>query len=216
MQYDQLKKKLLMPGGTDVPTRLVYGELEARAINRDHLDDDVAGISASIDLIRKTRGGPWPTEPVTADGNFIDLVWHECEFRDEKSFTYAVYHAQHGYIGCCYLYPLGGRTTLTADLADSYDVDVSWWVTPPAYQRGDYTLLHAALQRCSRCTSRSGDPTTPTASYPPRPHTYEGDQSSTRVAAALSSPSDLSRRQRLQPAPLALAGSSACRAVERA
>jgi hypothetical protein len=80
------------------------------------------------------------------EGNFVDLVWHECEFRDGGSYTYAVYHAQHGYTGCCYLYPLGGRTTLTDELARDFDVDVSWWVTPPAYERGDYATLYTALQ----------------------------------------------------------------------
>ena len=146
MQYEQFKKKLRLPDGTDAPTQLVYGELEAQAITRDHLDDDVAGINASLDLIRRTRGGPWPTGPVTSEGNFVDLVWHECEFRDGGSYTYAVYHGQHGYIGCCYLYPLGGRTTLTAELAANHDVDISWWVTPSAYQRGDYTTLCTALR----------------------------------------------------------------------
>ena len=146
MRYDQFKKKLLLPPGAAAPTRLGHGELEAQAITREHLADDVAGINASLELIRQTRGGAWPTEPVTAEGNFVDLVWHECEFRDDGSYTYAVYHAQHGYIGCCYLYPLGGRTPLTAELADGYDVDVSWWVTPPAYERGDYAALYAALQ----------------------------------------------------------------------
>jgi hypothetical protein len=140
------KKKLRLPDGAAAPTRLVHGELEAQAITRAHLDDDVAGINASLDLIPRTRGGGWPTEPVTAEGNFVDLVWHECEFRDGGSYTYAVYHAAHGYIGCCYLYPLGGRTALTPELADGYDVDVSWWVTPAAYERGDYARLHAALQ----------------------------------------------------------------------
>ena len=144
MQYDQFKKKLRLPDGTEAPTQLVYGELEAQAITRDHLDDDVAGINASLDLIRKTRGGPWPTGPVTSEGNFVDLVWHECEFRDGGSYTYAVYHADHGYIGCCYLYPLGGRTTLTAELARDHDVDVSWWVTPP---RVPARRLHHSLRR---------------------------------------------------------------------
>jgi hypothetical protein len=147
MRHDQFTKKLLLPPGAAAPVRLVYGELEAQAITREHLADDVAGINASLDVIRRTRGGGWPSEPVTTEGNFIDLVWHECEFRDDKSFAYAVYHAHHGYIGCCYLYPLGGRTVLTADLAESYHVDVSWWVTPAAYDRGDYTALYAALKQ---------------------------------------------------------------------
>ena len=27
-----------------------------------------------------------------------------------------------------------------------YDVDVSWWVTPAAYKRGDYDKLYTALR----------------------------------------------------------------------
>jgi hypothetical protein len=71
---------------------------------------------------------------VTEEYNFVDLVWHECEFREGDSFAYAVYDAADRYLGCCYLYPLGPRTPLTADRLE-HDVDVSWWVTPDAYSR---------------------------------------------------------------------------------
>jgi hypothetical protein len=103
------------------------------------------GINASIELIHRTRGGRWPTEPVTEDFNFVDLVWHECEFRDGRSFTYAVYDKRDRYLGGCYLYPMGTRTPLREELL-AYDVDVSWWVTPHAYEHGYYTMLYAALQ----------------------------------------------------------------------
>ncbi|MGH3995398.1 MAG: GNAT family N-acetyltransferase, partial [Pseudonocardiaceae bacterium] len=49
-----------------------------------------------------------------------------------------------GYLGCCYLYPMGRRTELTEKLL-AYDVDVSWWVTPDAYERGYYRKLCRAL-----------------------------------------------------------------------
>ena len=87
-----------------------------------------------------------PEEAVTEEFNFVDLVWHELEFRDGASFTYAVY-GPDGYLGCCYLYPMGRRTELTPELADAYEVDVSWWVTPEGYERGYYAKLHAALRR---------------------------------------------------------------------
>lgn len=145
MYYTAFIKKLELPEGRTAPTRLTYDDVVASAISREHLRDDVAGINASIELIRQTRGGPWPTEAVTEEYNFVDLVWHECEFRDGFSFTYAVYDAGGGYLGCCYLTPLGRRTSLTAELLD-YDVDVSWWVTPTAYERGYYEKVHAALQ----------------------------------------------------------------------
>jgi hypothetical protein len=145
MDYNGLVKRLSLPAGWVPPAELDYDDIRARAITREHLHDDVQGINASIELIRRTRGGDWPTEPVTAEFNYVDLVWHECEFRDGESFTYAVYDSDGQYLGCCYLYPMGRRTPLTEALL-AYDVDVSWWVTPSAYQRGYYTKLYAALQ----------------------------------------------------------------------
>jgi hypothetical protein len=145
IDYSRLVKKLRLPPGFLPPTRLTYEDLVARAITRADLHDDVRGINASIALIQKTRGGAWPTEPVTEEFNFVDLVWHELEFREGKSFTYAVYDVDGGYLGCCYLYQMGGRTELSAELL-SYDVDVSWWVTPDAYEDGYYQKLYRALR----------------------------------------------------------------------
>jgi hypothetical protein len=144
MEYAQFVKKLELPPGVSAPTRLAYEDLVARALSREDLHDDVRGINASIALIQRTRGGDWPTEPVTEEFNFVDLVWHEQEFREGTSFSYAVYDTDGGYVGCCYLYPLGRRTELTEELARR-DVDVSWWVTPDAYERGQYRTLYRAL-----------------------------------------------------------------------
>jgi RimJ/RimL family protein N-acetyltransferase len=144
--YAGFVRKLRLAPGELPPMELRYEDVVARAITRDDLDDDVRAINASIELIRRTRGGRWPTEPVTAETNLVDLVWHECEFRDGKSFTYAVSTADGRYLGCCYLYPMGSRTPLSADLLDR-DVDVSWWVTPDAYEAGYYGKVHRALRR---------------------------------------------------------------------
>jgi hypothetical protein len=145
MDYTPFLKKLALPDGREAPTRLRYEDMVASAITREHLEDDVRGINASIELIRRTRGGGWPTEPVTAESNYVDLVWHELEFREGTSFTYVVHETDGGYVGCAYLYPLGRRTVLTEALL-AYDVDVSWWVTPGAHERGYYTKLHDALR----------------------------------------------------------------------
>jgi hypothetical protein len=145
MDYRLLKEKLDLPAKFTPPTRLIYDDLVATAITRDDLDDDVRGINASLDLICRTRGGQWPTGPVTADFNFVDLVWHELEFREGDSFTYVLRSAAGRYLGCCYLYPMGGRTELSKDLL-RYDVDVSWWVTPSAYDAGYYRKAYRALR----------------------------------------------------------------------
>ena len=146
MDYTRLTKPIQLPAGFVPPITLVFEDIVATMLSREHLREDVAGINASLDLIRRTRGGGWPTEPVTEEGNFIDLVWHECEFREGYSFSYAVHTAAGEYLGCCYFYPLGRRAPLSAELL-SRDVDVSWWVTPSAYDRGYYETLFRALQR---------------------------------------------------------------------
>jgi hypothetical protein len=141
-----LVKRLVLPPGYSAPLELAHEDVRARALSRADLDDDVRGINASLDLIRRTRGGAWPDGPITEDFDFIDLVWHEAEFRDGHSFSYAVYDTTGRYLGCCYLYPMGTRTPLTEDLI-AHDVDVSWWVTPEAYERGAYRTLHDGLRR---------------------------------------------------------------------
>ncbi len=138
-------KRLALPAGFVAPTQLDHDDVVGTAITRADLRDDVRGINASIELIRRTRGGNWPTAPVSEDYNFVDLVWHELEFREGTSFTYVLRNADGGYLGCCYLYPMGGRTELTNELLD-HDVDVSWWVTPDAYARGYYEKVYSALR----------------------------------------------------------------------
>jgi hypothetical protein len=145
MDLRGLVKRLVLPAGFDVPQEVAYEDLRARALTRANLADDVAGINASLDLIRRTRGGNWPTEAVTEEYNYVDLVWHECEFRDHGSFTYVLRDGDNGYLGCCYLYPMGGRTPLTDELLAN-DVDVTWWVTPTAYEAGYYRKTYHALQ----------------------------------------------------------------------
>jgi hypothetical protein len=144
-QLTGLIKRLPVPDGWDAPRTLSFEDVRAVALTRQHLHDDVRGINASLDLIRRTRGGSWPSAAVTEDFNFVDLVWHECEFREGDSFTYATYDEAGRYLGCAYLYPLGRRAPLTEALL-AYDVDVSWWITPEAYERGLYSTVHRALQ----------------------------------------------------------------------
>lgn len=144
--YSLLVRRLDLPGDFDPPARLVYDDIVATALSRADLDDDVHGINSSLDLIRETRGGGWPSDAVSGEGNFIDLVWHECEFRERFSYSYVVRQADGRYLGCCYLYPVGRRAPLTPETAH-HDVDVSWWVTRDAYAQGYYEKLHQALMR---------------------------------------------------------------------
>jgi hypothetical protein len=146
MDLSGMVKSLDLPPGFRPPRDLAYDDIRASALTRSDLEDDVTGINGSLDLIARTRGGGWPTGAVTAEDNYVDLVWHELEFREGYSFAYVVRHEDGRYLGCCYLYPMGRRVALTDELM-RHDVDVSWWVTAEAYEQGYYDKLHAALAR---------------------------------------------------------------------
>lgn len=141
MNYKELTKKFNFPA----PHKLEYDDLRAKALTRADLKEDMEGVNSSLELIRKTRGGSWPSEPVTEEFDLLDLAWHEREFRDGTSYAYVVYNDKNDYIGCFYLYPIGVRTVLTEELM-KYDLDASWWVTAQAYERGYYEKLYKALR----------------------------------------------------------------------
>jgi hypothetical protein len=83
-------KTLALPAGFDAPRLLRYDDVTAHAITRDDLAADVRGINASLDLSARpaaARGRP-VRSPRRRD--YVDLVRHECEFPDGKSFTFCV------------------------------------------------------------------------------------------------------------------------------
>ena len=138
-------KPLELPEGFEAPRRLVHDELVGRALSRHDLAADLAAVNSSVEIIGATRGGDWPEGPVSEDDDFVDLVWHEHEHRENLSFAYAVYERDRDYVGCCYLYPLGRRTPLSHGVL-AHDVDISWWVTGAAHARGCYETVYRALR----------------------------------------------------------------------
>lgn len=149
MDYTVFIKKLALPSEFNAPLKLTYEDLIAKPLTRNDLKADLEAVNSSLEVIRSTRGGSWPEEALSEEFDYLDLAWHEREFRDNSSFTYAIYDTNGKYIGCFYLYPMGIRTELTEELLE-YDVDVSWWVTGAAYTRGYYEKLYHAIQQWLR------------------------------------------------------------------
>jgi len=144
--YKGFIRKFNLPDGFEAPVSLEFQDLIAKPLNRKDVQLDMEAVNSSLEIIRKTRGGSWPAEAVTEEFNFLDLAWHEREFRDGDSFAYAVRDTSGKYIGCFYLYPMGLRTELTEELLE-HDVDASWWVTAEGYEQGYYQKLFSALQQ---------------------------------------------------------------------
>lgn len=159
-------KPFTLPPHFSPPAHLASGLLFAEPLTPKHLAEDLAAVNSSLSLIRRTRGGSWPSGPLTEEANERDLTWHEREFHDRSSFAYAVFETVDGaeggsegrrggegegaerakYVGCFYLLPAGAKKKMSKSELEAWDVDASWWVTTDAYERGVYARLYAALR----------------------------------------------------------------------
>jgi hypothetical protein len=100
---------------------------------------DYATVMSSIDLIKRIRGGNWPTPDLTLEEDLIDLGWHQREFEFGTSFAYTVLSPfKDECIGCVYIYPTDKPWLNPPKDAD---VVVNMWVTEKAYKNGIYPEL---------------------------------------------------------------------------
>lgn len=132
-----------IPDNFNPPKRIQLGEFVLRTLSYKDAEVDYQAVMSSIDVIKKTRGGDWPTKDLTLEDNKIDLAWHQREFEFKSSFAYCVWDLkEEKYLGCLYFYPAGfrGRTT------DGADVDISFWVTQKSYDMGLYPKLYKELR----------------------------------------------------------------------
>lgn len=116
----------------------LFRKLTTRDVYLDYL-----AVMTSIDVIRKTRGGSWPTKDLAFEEDLVDLGWHQKEFESQSSFAYTVFSPDNTQcLGCFYLYAAGTRK----EVDSSYDVDVSFWVTQDSYDKGLYEKLYDEIK----------------------------------------------------------------------
>jgi hypothetical protein len=121
----------------------IVRKLEARDVYADYL-----AAMSSIDIIKKQRGGEWPTPELTFEDDLIDLGWHQREFEAGSTFAYLVESAaDHEYLACVYFYPPGHHMTESVeDVPADADAVVNFWVTQAAYDRGFYAELYRFIE----------------------------------------------------------------------
>jgi len=133
----------LVPDTFDVPQRLEHPRFVARKLCAKDVYLDYIAVLSSIDLIRRTRGGKWPTPDLCIEDDLIDLAWHQREFELRSSFAYTVMNpTETECVGCFYLFPAGFR----GKVPEACDVDVSFWVTQKAYDEALYLELYRSLK----------------------------------------------------------------------
>jgi hypothetical protein len=134
----------LVPKSFVVPENLESQYFRIRKLAFRDAELDYKAVMSSTDIIRKTRGGDWPTSDLTFEDDQIDLAWHQREFERRTSFAYTVMSLdEKECLGCLYLSPPGSRGEMTRDA----DVDVSFWVTRTAYDNGLYAVLFSTIKQ---------------------------------------------------------------------
>ena len=139
----------LVPEAFKVPEKLEHPEFVIRKLCASDVYLDYIAVMTSIDIIRKTRGGDWPTTDLSFEDDMIDLAWHQREFEYRTSFAYTVMSPDGSKcLGCLYLFQPGWRN----DTSKNADVDVSFWVTQEEYDKGLYPKLYKALDQWLKTT----------------------------------------------------------------
>jgi len=132
----------LVSDSFQVPEKFEQQEFVIRKLIFDDAELDYKAIMSSINIIQQTRGGNWPSPDLSFKDDQIDLAWHQREFENRTSFAYMVMSSdEKECLGCLYLYPPGYRNETSKDA----DVDVSFWVTQKAYDKGLYRTLYKTL-----------------------------------------------------------------------
>src|SRR3989344_5770424 len=131
---------MLVPGDFELPI-LVKEEYVARKLCAKDVYLDYIAVMSSIDVIKKVRGGKWPTPDLTIEDDLIDLCWHQREFEFKTSFAFTVMNKEEDKcLGCIYFYP--PRTGMSdAASSEAAEVNISWWVIQEVYDRGFYDDL---------------------------------------------------------------------------
>lgn len=133
----------LVPETFEVPQKLESEKFIARKLCASDTDLDYKAVMSSIDIIKKTRGGNWPTSDLTLEDDRIDLSWHQREFENKSSFAFTVMNNEETEcLGCFYLY----KPNFRGECPEGTDVDVSFWVTQKAYEEGLYPELYHAIK----------------------------------------------------------------------
>jgi hypothetical protein len=133
----------LIPDNITVPEKFETSKFRIRKLKAKDVYLDYLAVMSSIDIIKQTRGGDWPTPNLTFEDDLIDLAWHQREFEHQSSFAYTVMNLEETEcLGCLYLYPPGFRKPAP----ENSDADISFWVTQTAYNQGLYPELYETIK----------------------------------------------------------------------
>ena len=76
----------LVPEKFKAPEQMDTPDFRIRKLTYKDAKLDYEAVMSSIDIIKATRGGDWPTKKLSFEDDQIDLAWHQREFENATSF----------------------------------------------------------------------------------------------------------------------------------
>jgi len=140
-------RETFVPQDFEVPQRKEFGNYFVEPITTDMVDEDLKTLLANADMIVQLRGGSgskdeWPYV-CTREEDLKDLAWLEVCAGYKQLFSYVLRNNDdNSYAGCIYIYPI---ELFYPELADTYDVDFSFWITKKEYSRETYSDIYKSL-----------------------------------------------------------------------
>jgi hypothetical protein len=118
----------LVPDSFQVPTSYTAANYKLVPLGPAVTAVDYKAYMGSMDHIRKTQGGNWPTRQITMADQVKDMAGEKEQWEGRKSFSFAVLSTDGTTeLGCFYLRP---------SPKEGYDVVATMWVTKEEFAKG--------------------------------------------------------------------------------
>jgi hypothetical protein len=138
--------EVFVPADFQAPLEVRLGQYVLRPLSELYVEADLAAVNSSMDLIRQTRGGTWPSKPITLEEDREDLIEHHRQFKERLAFAYAILSEDAKVCaGSVYIYPPNhpfddsDKSLMPANA----DATVSFWTSQQAYDEGFYPTLYS-------------------------------------------------------------------------
>lgn len=129
----------LVPASFEVPREYRTKSYKLVPLGPEVAKLDYAAYMSSIEHIRSRMGGNWPKPELTMDDQAKDMAGEEAQWKERKSFPYAVLTLDGSKeLGCFYLRPSNKQ---------GYDVVATMWTTKEAFDQGLEEQLYKDMKQ---------------------------------------------------------------------
>ena len=111
-----------VPEGFKAPYRKKHSKFSLRKLTVDEVKKDYEAVMSSRESLRQVfcENDDWPSDNMTIEENYMDLLEHQEEFDNNIGFAYTVVTPDDSRcIGCLYIYPFSHGV---------YDCRIFYWL----------------------------------------------------------------------------------------